>query len=437
MSATTVATPGSIEAFVQALQRSGLLNEAELDTHCAALPKTIGDADRLAEYWTSSGVLTHFQATTLRRGIWQGLVLGPYHILAPVGRGGVSTVYLAADRHKNRLVALKVLPKRKAEQEVRTLIRFRREMDLCQRVRHPHIMRTYTTGVIEGVYFIAMEYIRGQTLTRVIHQEGHLSVERTARLFVEVADALAHAHAKGLIHRDLKPSNIMITPKVHAKLLDLGMALAYQEDQNADQAIVGGRGYVLGTMDYIAPEQVVDSTRIDGRADLYAMGCSMYHALTGQPPFPEGTAQEKMRRHRKELPPLPSAINPVIPIEFARIVDHLMAKSPRDRYASAEEVMEVLHPWARRDRALPMDPICVHITPAIIQEAERAYIAAGGGLESVPMIGAEASQDGGLDHPPASAERAAGWPVWLQFLLVFGGVLLVIALTFGLATWLR
>ncbi len=161
--------------------------------------------------------------------------------------------------------------------------------------------RTFETGEHDGVLFIAMEYIPGRTLGRLVVDEGRPSLPRAARLLAEVATGLAHAHAQGLIHRDLKPSNIMVTPHDHVKLLDLGLALVEGESTD-DPTVVGGRGYVVGTVDYMAPEQTFDATNVDARSDLYALGCTVYFTLSGKPPFPGGSRQEKLERHRSAAP---------------------------------------------------------------------------------------------------------------------------------------
>src|SRR5262249_48923934 len=159
----------------------------------------------------------------------------------------------------------------------------------CQRVSHPHLAYTYDVGVYQGVYFIAMEYVPGKSLYRLVAEEGPLAAPRAARLFAEVAAALDHAHNQGLIHRDMKPSNIPITPHDHAVVLDLGLALIEGETVS-NREVMGGQGYVVGTMDYIAPEQSEDACRVDPRADIYALGGTLYYALTGRAPFPGGTA---------------------------------------------------------------------------------------------------------------------------------------------------
>src|SRR5262249_29933104 len=143
----------------------------------------------------------------LLQGTAMGLVLGPFHVLSPIGRGGMGTVYLARDSRSDQLLALKVLPPKRAREEPRILARFRREMEMCQRVAHPHLAWTYGVGFCQGVYYLAMEYIPGKSLFRIVADQGPLKVPRAARLFAEVASALEHTHQQGLIHRDLKPSN--------------------------------------------------------------------------------------------------------------------------------------------------------------------------------------------------------------------------------------
>ncbi len=220
-------------------------------------------------------------------------MLGPYHVLTPIGKGGMSRVYLARDHRCGMLVALKVLRPKKEDEERRHRARFLREMELCQRVAHTHLAQTYEIGVNGGVYFIAMEFIPGKSLYRVVTDDGPLSVARAARLFAEVAQALDHAHERGLIHRDIKPSNILITTRDQAKLVDFGLAIM-EGEAPSDHRIVGGRGYVVGTMDYIAPEQAEDATKVEPRSDIYSLGCTLYFALAGRPPFPGGTPLQKM-----------------------------------------------------------------------------------------------------------------------------------------------
>ncbi len=352
---TPSAEPLSLDSFLRTVLRSGVLDREQLRQSLLELPpEQRQEPESLAEHLIQTGKLSRFQAAKLLQGTALGLVLGPFHVLAPIGKGGMGTVYLARDSRSQQLVALKALPPKRAREEERLLARFRREMEMCQRVAHPHVAWTYEIGVCQGVYYIALEYIPGLTLYRLINEQGPLAVPRAARLFAEVASALDHAHTQGLIHRDLKPSNIMITPHDHTKVLDLGLALV-QGEAPGEREVIGGRGYVVGTMDYIAPEQAENAATVDPRSDIYALGCTLYFALTGQPPFPGGTAAEKIQRHRTEDPvPVPQ-LNPAVPPTFIGLLRKMMAKNPDHRFASAAEVQEKLLAWASDEVTLPLD----------------------------------------------------------------------------------
>jgi serine/threonine protein kinase len=441
----STASDSSVERFLQALARSGLFERAQLAALVEQAPAGVKrNADKFADHLIDGQHLTHFQARKLLQGTYQGLVLGPYQILAPLGRGGMGSVYLARMRkatvrpHPN-LVALKVLPAKRAKEEERTLARFLREMDLCQRVDHPHLTQTYDAGDIKGIYYIAMEYIRGINLRQTIQEHGTLAVARVARLFSEIAAGLGHAHERGVIHRDLKPSNIMVTPNGHAKILDLGLALAVDEELPQDRSIVGGQGYVVGTMDYIAPEQVENPTEIDARADLYALGCSMYFTLTGQPPFPGGTSREKMKRQRTEFAEPIQDFNPTVPIEFSKIVERLMEKNPARRFKNAEATREALLPWTAGDVELPMDVRPDLSDAQTIQELEQVQSAAPAlWWDAVPVISFEATSKHSSQHRqidrddrhelPDEETEGTGYPVLNALIVLMLLVIVVLVL---------
>jgi serine/threonine protein kinase len=345
----------AVEDFLKTVLRSGILDRAQLQQALGALPSEgRDDPQRVAEHLVKSGKLSRFQARKLLKGAALGLVLGPFQVLAPIGRGATGTVYLARDSRSQQLLALKVLPPRRAREQERVLARFRREMEMFQRVAHPHIPMLYDVGVLHDVHYIAMEFIPGQSLHRLVAKQGPLAVPRAARIFSEVASALDHAHNQGLVHRDIKPSNILITPHDHAKLLDLGLAL-WEGERGSDRSVIGGAGYVVGTMDYISPEQARDPTRVDARSDLYGLGCTLFFVLTGRPPFPAGTSKEKIQRHLHDEPPLVTEFNTAVSPAFAAIVRKLMAKKPRERYPSAAVLREELLMWAAGEVALPLD----------------------------------------------------------------------------------
>jgi eukaryotic-like serine/threonine-protein kinase len=350
----TSATP-TVEGFLRTVLRSGLLDRDTLQALLRSLAMDRrNEAEAVAEHLVKAGRLTRFQARKLLAGTALGLVLGPFHVLTPIAKGGMGMVYLARDTRSGLVVALKVLPPGRAREEERLLARFRREMEMCQRVSHPHLAWTYEVGAWHGVYYIAMEYIPGRSLYRLVHDGGTLAVPRVARLFAEVCLALDHAHNQGLIHRDLKPSNIIVTPNDHAKVLDLGLALM-EGEIHGEREVIGGEGYVVGTMDYIAPEQTTDPSKVDPRCDVYALGCTIYFALTGRAPFPGGSTKDKIQRHRTEEPvPIPR-LSAGVPAAFVGLVRRMMAKDPRERLPSAAAVRHELMSWADKGSGLPLD----------------------------------------------------------------------------------
>jgi serine/threonine protein kinase len=430
------ADPPTVEGFLKTVLKSRLLDRAQLQDALRDVPKgQRDDPQALAEHLIRKGKLSRFQARKLLRGAGKGLLLGHYQVLSPIGRGGMSTVYLARDERSGELVALKLLPPSRWRNEDRLLARFQREMELSRRVAHPHLAWTYESDICQRVYYIAMEYIPGKNLSRVVSEGGPLTVPRAARLMAEVASGLEHAHNQGLIHRDLKPSNIMVTPNNHAKILDLGLAL--MQGEQAEQSVIGGQGYIVGTMDYIAPEQTTDSTNVDARADIYSLGCTLYFALTGQPPFPGGSSRDKVRRQRHEEPPSPRTLVPSIPEGFAQLIERMMAKDPLKRPSSAAAVEEELLDWVGGENVLPLDSredAQYAQSIAVLQAAESSA------EYNLPSISAP-EVDLSSEMENAGAAASAGWPMQTKLLLlamavVLGGTFLLTMLML-LFVWLR
>jgi serine/threonine protein kinase len=429
------ATRTDADRFLGAVLHSKLLDRARLDPIIAKLSPAVRTSARgLADHLVAAGHLTHYQAAKLLEGRSQGLVLGPYLVLAPLGKGGMGTVYLARDSRlvsadpAAGLVGLKVLSPKKAREDEKTLTRFRREMELGRHLAHLNVTRTWDAGVIDGVHYIAMEYVPGQSLRQLVEKRGPLAVADAARLFADVAAGLAHAHERGLIHRDLKPSNIMVTPEGRAKVLDLGLALLVDEALPDDPTIVGGEGYILGTMDYIAPEQTTNSTDVGPWSDLYSLGCSLYFALTGVPPFPGGSSKQKRQWHRTESPPPVSAVNPAVPPSFSNLIEQLMAKRPADRPGSAEVVRGLLLTWAE-GQAPPIQPSAAHSAKEIVEEIDtRAFDPtlwdAAPMADALPAAGEEPDAD---DDEPVEYD-------WKPLIMAGGAVVAVglLVLIFGL-----
>jgi serine/threonine protein kinase len=420
--------------------RSGLLNRDQLaETVREASAAQRDDAQGLADYLVKAGQLSRFQARKLLQGKTLGLVLGPFQVLSPIGKGGMSTVYLSRDTRSQLLVALKVLPPKKARTEERFRARFRREMEMCQRVAHPNIAQTFEVGVSHGVYYIAMEFIPGRSLYRLVSDEGPLVVPRAARLFAQVASALDHAHCRGVIHRDLKPSNLLITATDQAKVLDLGLAII-EGEVPTDHSIVGGQGYVVGTMDYIAPEQSEDAAKVDGRSDVYGLGCTLYFALTGQPPFPGGTSLQKIKRHRNDEPVPISRLNPVVPSGFIDLVARMMAKRPQDRFDSADSLRQHLLRWIVTAPTPPLPTVVRSADPAVaVLEDEQADP----DLLQAEVIPDEVAESAQLNRGPPSVtlyhrepgapeERESSWTQYLVPVAIGGAIGLLIAALFVL-----
>jgi serine/threonine protein kinase len=421
-SATTDNLP-TVEGFLKTILKSGLLDRRQLQEALSEVPQERRhDPHALADHLVRKGKLSRFQASKLLRGSGKGLLLGHYQVLAPIGRGGMSTVYLARDERSGELAALKVLTPSRWRNQERLLARFQREMELSRRVAHPHLAWTYESGFCLGVYYIAMEFIPGKNLSKTVAENGPLQAPRAARLMAEVASGLEHAHNQGLIHRDLKPSNIMITPNDHAKVLDLGLAL--MEGEEAEQDVIGGQGYIVGTMDYIAPEQTRDAVHVDGRADLYSLGCTLYFALCGQPPFPGGTSRDKIRRHRQEEPRPLRELAPDVPLGLAQLVSRLMAKDPDLRPSSAATVEEELRAWAVGEAVLPLDQ---HEDPRYTEAVSTLQNAEPSAEYSLPGLSASETDLSTIER------RDPDWPMQMTLLLlaialVLGGMTLLMGL---------
>jgi serine/threonine protein kinase len=436
MTASTMSMP-AVDSFLKTVLRSGLLSREQLEDVLRQAPGDLRDDPQgLANFLVKTGQLSRFQARKLLQGKSLGLVVGPFQILAPLGKGGMSTVYLARDTRSALLVALKVLPPKKAREEERLLARFLREMEMSQRVAHPHLAQTYDVGVSQGVYYIAMEFIPGRSLYRLVSDEGALPVSRAARLFAEAASALEHAHCRGVIHRDLKPSNIMVTPNDHAKVLDLGLAII-QGEIPKDHTVVGGEGYVVGTMDYIAPEQSTNAAKVDPRSDIYGLGSTLYFALTGQPPFPGGSALRKIKRHRKEEPTPVAELNPMVPAQFTAILNKMMAKRPEDRYESAEALRQDLLPWIGSAPVLPVETISQEMEKsADILAAEPAdfELLPEGAVEETSQTPPPRRKASSLTLyklvQPQTAEQQTLWKTYLLPIAIGGCIGLVIACVF-------
>lgn len=274
-----------------------------------------------------------------------GRKLGHYELIEAIGSGGMAAVLKARDTELGRIVALKILPP-EAARDPESVTRFKQEGRAAAALDHDNVARVYFCGEDQGLHFIAFEFVEGINLRQMIDRRGVLPAGECVRYMMQVAAGLNHAAERGVVHRDIKPSNILITPDGRAKIVDMG--LARQMDAELVNGGVTQSGVTLGTFDYISPEQALDPRRADVRSDIYSLGCTFYHALTGRPPVPEGTAAKKLRAHQNDAPLDPRELNPAIPDELAAVLGRMMAKDPARRYQTPTELIAHLKGLAER-----------------------------------------------------------------------------------------
>ncbi|MGB7343049.1 MAG: serine/threonine-protein kinase [Pirellulaceae bacterium] len=277
--------------------------------------------------------------TSLPEGVRQ---VGPYRLISEIGRGAMGTVYRAEHEHLSRCVALKVLPEELAASPDR-FARFQREMQAIGRLEHPNIVLATDAGQIDGVCYIAMQLIEGVDLAELISQRERLPVGEACEVVRQVALGLGEIDKHGMIHRDIKPSNLLLASNGEVKILDLGIASLRHTATRSDSLTMTGS--FLGTPDYVAPEQISTGTPVDIRADIYSLGCTVYHLLSGRAPFSgpgyKSLPAKLLGHAEKEAEPL-DQMDAGIPIDLAQLVARMMAKAPADRFGSPAEVADVL-----------------------------------------------------------------------------------------------
>lgn len=279
-----------------------------------------------------------------------GLELGHFTLEERIGRGGMGAVFRAIDKRLDRVVALKVLsPEHSNDPDA--VHRFQNEAKAAARLDHDNIARVFYIGSEASVHFIAFEFVTGINIRTLISQKGKLSPEQAVNYTLQIAEALRQTHAANVVHRDIKPSNIIVSPSGQAKLVDLGLARNMDSHESRDLTVAGT---ALGTFDYIAPEQAMDARNVDVRSDIYSLGCSLYHMLTGAPPYPTGTMFEKVMNHHRPVPPDPAQRASGISPQFSKVVQKMMAANPDERYATPDELIADLIPIAQ---SLGLEPV--------------------------------------------------------------------------------
>lgn len=328
------------QTFVDNVLHSELLNQADLDRAFATMPET-DDPMAIARHLLKLNLLTRFQATRLMKGKTDGFFLGQYRIMEEIGRGGMGRVYKAIHQTMGRNVAVKVLAPELTKTE-RAKQLFQREVRAAAKLNHPNIVTAYDANHAGDRFFLVMEYVDGPNLSSLVKDHGPLSIQQACEFIKQTAIGLAYAHGLGLIHRDIKPANLLVhTPSTgpQIKILDFGLACMTNTEDPRMIDDSAPPQTMLGTADYVSPEQARNHKTVDTRADLYSLGCTFYYLLVGHGPFPGGTALEKIVRHTADAPPAIQALRPDVPDGIASIVHRLLAKNPDWRYQKAMDLV--------------------------------------------------------------------------------------------------
>ena len=342
--------PTTVPDLLERVRRSGIVPADRLEGFLVGL-QTSGDApatpDAMLGRLIDAAMITRFHADKLAAGKYKGFQLGSYLILDQIGTGGMGQVYLAEHVNMRRLVALKVLPVFSSDDAV-ARERFHREARAAGTLDHPNIVRVFDLCQEGKLLYLVMEYVEGISLQAAVLRYGPLDVASACHYARQIAYGLQHAHEMGFVHRDIKPANLLVDRVGVVKILDLGLV---RSEADADSGLTQqiDNKSILGTADYVAPEQAVDSSKVDGRADIYSLGATLYFLLAGRPLFPEGrTAQKLVWQQIKEPVPI-DRLRPEVPPKLALVVHRMLQKKPADRFQTPAEVFEALEPFVPDD----------------------------------------------------------------------------------------
>lgn len=329
----------SLEQFSRQLVDSGVLSELVLKGFIDNLPDADKptDGEQLAKRLVREKKISAYQAQVVYSGKGKTLTMGSYTVLDKLGQGGMGMVLKAEHRMMMRLVAIKVLsPTVTKTKELAQ--RFQREVQAAARLTHPNIVGAFDAGETNGSPFLVMEYVPGDDLSSIVRKRGPLSVDQAIDCIAQAAKGLEFAHSQGVIHRDIKPANLLMDTKGVVKILDMGLA-RIEADDVATQADLTGTGAVMGTVDYMAPEQALSTKHADARSDLYSLGISLWYLLTGKPAYEGDSLMARLLAHREQPIPSLRAVRDDVPESLDDVFRKLVAKKPADRYQTATELI--------------------------------------------------------------------------------------------------
>ncbi len=391
--------------FAEALRAARILEPAQLEEIAGTLQARFPAPRALARELLQRGWLTPYQANQLLQGRGHELLLGSYVLQQRLGEGGMGAVFKARNWKLGTTLALKIIRKERLANPD-AVRRFQREIRAAAQLNHPNIVHAYDADEVAGTHFLAMEYVEGTDLQRLVKEGGALPVGQACDSVRQAALGLQHAHERGLVHRDVKPANLLLTTGGVVKVLDLGLARLTEASEDGDgPTTVTREGAVMGTPDYLAPEQALSAHEADSRADLYSLGCTLYFLLTGRVPFPRGSLMEKLLKHRLEEPQPIEALRPGVPPAVTAIVRRLMAKKPEERFQTAAEAADMLAGWAEElngaDLATVTTPVSGTGLPGPGSASSTSLSATGGAAGNTAPPGS---------HPPPTLPDPTAGP---------------------------
>jgi len=341
----------------QRLTQSQLFTEQELSEQLASWTDAAYSADdggALLNWLVAKQQLTEFQAEAIAAGMAGPFMLGPYEVREHLAAGRLGHVFRALHVEFDQPVSLKVFPQALHDDAVK-LARIQREARVAIQVDHPHVMRTFQIGRVGKIYFLAFEDLQGENLELRLAREGKLLYPEACRLIRQAALGLESLHESDIVHRDLRPSNLWITTNGQLKIMEFGAArdsLSFLDanEEGVQPTSISSHSSAIGNYEYTAPEQARNGQDADARSDIYSLGCCLYHALTGRPPFVEKNIVELISRHANEAPQLANWLVPQIPQPLAEVVSRMLNKTPDERFQTAGEVDWALKPFVEHGK---------------------------------------------------------------------------------------
>ena len=445
----------TVEELITTLTGSGLMAREEVDEFLAGLSEgeKPEDGEQLAKLLYRSEKLTKFQTQCVYQGKTRGLVLGNYVVLDRIGQGGMGHVFKAQHKKMRRVVALKVLPSQVSRQKG-AVERFHREVVAAARLTHQNIVTAYDADDADGVHFLVMELVEGVDLSKLVRRKGSLSVAKAIDYVTQAATGLQYAHDQGVVHRDIKPSNLLLDQSGTVKILDMGLARFERElhESTAAQSLTHS-GQMMGTLDYMAPEQAMDTHNASAAADIYSLGCTLYYLLTGESVYPGETVAMKIIAHREEsVPSLRDRRDDVSP-RLEQVFQRMLAKEPEGRQGSMAEVIRELEACrgsgeeSHETAAFSLGP--TGGDPTVDQSPQDRDmtvasapppIPSGSGSSADNWLQAELPEAPTVLRPMSGAGRRKGRKKSQQQLIVFGSiaaaglVVLIVAIVFAFSS---